>query len=226
MGPLTQPLTASLNPAMPAWQLETIDNSGSLRARLPCDGRPARFDDVLAAWHNDEAFCAHWCDMLAGLPMDACFWELPPLTPASERDAFECVMRRAPDLATAQPRAQPFAEHFERHADPTEAAAVFASLGRDALMIAPCPRAPHAAYTHLLAFVRAAPRWQAMAIWPILAREVASLRASGARQPLWISTSGSGVHWLHLRLDSRPKYYQHEPYTQPSYRSAVPPQPT
>jgi hypothetical protein len=210
------------------WRLEALDHRGSLRGRLLADGRPARFDEVLAAWHNDAAFCAHWCDMLAALPMDACFWELPPLTPASSADAFECVMQPAPGLAAAQAQAQPFAEHFDRHADPTEAAAVFTGLGRDALMVAPCPRAPHAAYTHLLAFVRAAPRWQAVAIWPILASTVASLRAAGARrQPVWISTSGSGVAWLHLRLDSRPKYYQHAPYTDPGYRSTpIPRQPT
>jgi hypothetical protein len=210
------------------WCVEALDERGSLRARLLDHGRPAHFDEVLAAWHNDEAFCAHWCDTLAALTMDACFWELPPLTSASSGDAFECVMRPAPELATAQPQAQPFAEHFERHADPAEAAAVFAGLGRDAMMIAPCPRAPHAAYTHLLAFVRAAPRWQSVAIWPILVRTVASLRAAGARQqPLWISTSGSGVYWLHLRLDSRPKYYQHVPYTDPGYRSTpIPHQPT
>jgi hypothetical protein len=210
------------------WRLEALDHRGSLRGRLLAGGRPARFDEVLAAWHNDAAFCAHWCDMLAALPMDACFWELPPLTPASSADAFECVMQPAPGLAAAQAQAQPFAEHFDRHADPTEAAAVFTGLGRDALMVAPCPRAPHAAYTHLLAFVRAAPRWQAVAIWPILARTVASLRAAGARrQPVWISTSGSGVAWLHLRLDSRPKYYQHAPYTDPGYRSTpIPHQPT
>jgi hypothetical protein len=212
---------------MPAWHLEAIDPRGSLRLRLLDDGRPARFDHVLAAWQDDEAFCARWCDTLAALPMGACFWELPPLTQASSSDAFECVMQPAPGLTAARPQAQPFAEHFDRLADPAQAAAVFAGLGRDALMIAPCPRAPHAAYTHLLAFVRAAPRWQALAIWPILARSVASLRASGARQPLWISTSGSGVHWLHLRLDSRPKYYQHTPYTDPGYRSTErPPQPT
>jgi hypothetical protein len=207
-------------------RLEALDHRGSLRMQALADGRPARFDDVLAAWRNDEAFCAHWCDTLAALTMDACFWELPPLTPASSGDAFECVMRPAPDLAAAQANAQPFAEHFAQHADPDEAAAVFAGLGRDAMMIAPCPRAPHDVYTHLLAFVRAAPRWQAVAIWPILARTVASVRAAGARrQPLWISTSGSGVHWLHLRLDSRPKYYQHTPYTDPTYRSERPHQP-
>lgn len=29
---------------------------------------------------------------------------------------------------------------------------------------------------------------------------------------LWLITAGMGVFWLHLRLDSRPKYYSHRPY--------------
>ncbi len=29
---------------------------------------------------------------------------------------------------------------------------------------------------------------------------------------LWVSTSGAGVYWLHLRLDSYPKYYTYSPY--------------
>ena len=31
-------------------------------------------------------------------------------------------------------------------------------------------------------------------------------------RPLWLSTSGAGVAWLHVRLDDRPKYIQHAPY--------------
>jgi len=31
-------------------------------------------------------------------------------------------------------------------------------------------------------------------------------------RPLWVSTSGLGVAWLHVRLDARPKYYQYTPY--------------
>ena len=29
---------------------------------------------------------------------------------------------------------------------------------------------------------------------------------------IWLSTSGLGVYWLHVRLDTRPKYYQYAPY--------------
>jgi hypothetical protein len=31
-------------------------------------------------------------------------------------------------------------------------------------------------------------------------------------QPLWLSTAGTGIFWLHVRLDSRPKYYTYQPY--------------
>ena len=34
-------------------------------------------------------------------------------------------------------------------------------------------------------------------------------------RPTWLSTEGSGVPWLHVRLDSRPKYYHHAAYAEP-----------
>ena len=38
-------------------------------------------------------------------------------------------------------------------------------------------------------------------------------RRVGAR-PVWLSTAGAGVSWLHVRLDDRPKYYGCGPYRQ------------
>ena len=29
--------------------------------------------------------------------------------------------------------------------------------------------------------------------------------------PLWLSTLGLGVAWVHIRLDRTPKYYQYAP---------------
>ena len=33
-------------------------------------------------------------------------------------------------------------------------------------------------------------------------------------RPVWLSTSGMGVPWLHMRLDQVPKYYTYEPFAQ------------
>ena len=35
-------------------------------------------------------------------------------------------------------------------------------------------------------------------------------------RPLWLNTSGAAVAWLHVRLDSSPKYYRHREYAMPS----------
>ena len=118
--------------------------------------------------------------------------------------------------------------------------AKFFNLGRDALLISPCPserasseqwqvnkaheivshryladvelRAQHVpfSFAHFASFVRDK---------GASAQADRFLRATGAAVmerlgtlPLWVSTSGAGVYWLHLRLDSDPKYYTYAPY--------------
>lgn len=34
-------------------------------------------------------------------------------------------------------------------------------------------------------------------------------------RPVWLSTAGMGVSWLHVRLDARPKYYGFAAYREP-----------
>ena len=65
------------------------------------------------------------------------------------------------------------------------------------------------AYGHLAAFVREAPQAQRHTLWQVVG---AALDERIGVRPTWLSTSGLGVSWLHVRLDSRPKYYQYEPY--------------
>jgi hypothetical protein len=38
--------------------------------------------------------------------------------------------------------------------------------------------------------------------------------------PVWLSTSGLGIYWLHFRLDTVPKYYTYAPYKRPDYTVA------
>jgi hypothetical protein len=64
-------------------------------------------------------------------------------------------------------------------------------------------------YTHLARFLREAPREQVHELW-IAAGEAVMARLSD--KPLYVSTAGMGVAWLHVRLDTRPKYFGYEPY--------------
>ncbi len=163
-----------------------------------------RFFELLAA---DPEFTDWFCCTLAEFEAAAFFWELPPLTTTTiDRDA-EFVLIRAPSLARFAPERAPFDEHFRRASG--EDVVVFPNLGGDALLVVPCPLGPDDHYPHLAAFVRHAGRQQVRALWQRTAQEV--LRHVGTR-PTWLSTAGGGVAWLHVRLDSRPKYYSHGPY--------------
>jgi hypothetical protein len=65
---------------------------------------------------------------------------------------------------------------------------------------------------HLGSFVRRAGAAQQAAFWREVGETVARSLAARGEAPTWVSTEGSGVAWLHVRLDARPKYYHHAPY--------------
>ena len=76
------------------------------------------------------------------------------------------------------------------------------------------PGAARASYGHIAAFCRHAPENQLLALWQAVGAALAAHTASPAAAPVWLSTEGSGVPWLHIRMDSRPKYYHHRAYAQ------------
>jgi hypothetical protein len=80
-------------------------------------------------------------------------------------------------------------------------------------LVVPCPCGPREHYAHLASFLRGGPEAQIDRLLTTLAHEIEA-RLSSA--PLWVSTSGLGVPWLHVRLDSSPKYYQHAPFKRAS----------
>jgi hypothetical protein len=98
-----------------------------------------------------------------------------------------------------------FAEHFRRDRD----VVTFASLGGDAVLVAPCPDPAGGNLAHLASFTATASPRRQQALWNAVGDAFAA--RIGAR-PLWLSTAGHGVGWLHVRLDSRPKYYRHTDY--------------
>jgi hypothetical protein len=94
-----------------------------------------------------------------------------------------------------------FSEHFTR-----EDVAGFWNLGRDAYLVVPAHP-----YPHLAVFARTAPMDIQHQFWRAVGEAVS---AQLSERPLWLSTSGLGIAWLHVRLDGKPKYYTHQPYRQ------------
>lgn len=184
---------------------ELADDRG-LRFTVDLDSRPATFADVLRAWHGDAGFRTLFNTLLADAPYPAFRWETPPVTAATATRSFEFVLLDSPGLAL-RPDPAAFTEHFGRGAG--RDVVVFPNLGGDAILVVPCPVAAPPAYGHLAAFARLAPGRQRHALWQAVGE--AMTRRIGAK-PVWLSTAGAGVPWLHVRLDDRPKYYGYGPY--------------
>jgi len=168
------------------------------------DSHPASFAAVLRGWAADPAFRALFSDTLAGSPHQAFRWETPAVTTATMSQPFEFVLLDSPALLR-RPDPEPFAEHFGG----ADGVVAFRNVGGDALLIVPCPLAAPTAYGHLAAFVRGAPARQQHTLWQTVADAMAQRIGS---TPVWLSTAGGGVAWVHVRLDDRPKYYAFPPY--------------
>ena len=189
------------------WSARSEPEKGGrvLRFALDRGGEPAPFSDVIRGWQSDAAFREFTNGLLAAAPFAAFRWETPPVTATTLDRPFEFVLLDSPGLAR-QPDREAFAEHFGTAPDDVVA---FANLGGDAILVVPTPRAADSAYGHIAAFVREAPEAQRHALWAAVGNAMG--RRVGLR-PVWLSTAGAGVSWLHVRLDDRPKYYGYEPY--------------
>ena len=189
------------------WQLRECGIDAAMRQwRLVSQtGAEVSFGQVLRDWAASEPFRRQWLDWLRALPFDACVWECPPVTAASLSRPFECVFLSSTSLAGMRPEPEVFAEHFR--AD--HGVVTFRNLGGDAVLVAPCPADDGRDFSHLAQFVRTAAPGQQGALWQAVG-EAMSVRVGA--DPVWLSTAGHGVAWLHVRLDSQPKYYRHDAY--------------
>jgi hypothetical protein len=190
------------------WQVECEELQGGWvrKYRLLRGDRVLSYDEVLDLWHTDAAFRNFFLRVLADAPFAAYRWETPALTRQALDRPFEFVLLDSPGLDRAVER-EAFAEHFSKAGSAT--VVTFGNLGRDAVLIAPVPRGPDAHYGHLSAFVRQASLEEKHDLWHAVAK---AMRQRISDRPVWLSTAGAGVSWLHVRLDDKPKYYGHRPY--------------
>lgn len=201
------------------WQTQIqSESSGRLLKMTLSDSRgPLRYSDVLTLLIHSADFRDYLTDQLCSVPFDAYRWETPPVTSASIHRNFECVLLDSPGLART-PDVAAFTQYFQSNS--LEGVAVFPSLGKDAVLIAPCPLAAHDAYGHFAAFLRNAPPHQRHVLWKTVGNVLTERMSS---EPIWLNTAGAGVSWLHVRLDSRPKYYGYSPYKTPPGKTFDPP---
>lgn len=172
------------------------------------NGSQLTYEDVIHTWREHTRFREFYFSILAGSAFDAYFWENPPVTTSNIKQAYEFVLVNSSQLSRVRADPAPFQEKFNS-IQSNESILTFENLGRDAELIVPCPVAEQNIYTHFASFIRNAPDHQKHALFITMAN---SLTNRIETNPTWVSTSGLGVYWLHIRLDARPKYYSYQPY--------------
>ena len=134
-------------------------------------------------------------------------WETPPITKNHVARPFEFVLISLP-IRFGSPDLDTYAQYFNMDAGDNGVVA-FDNLGKDALLVVPSPYKSKVDYSDFAAFFENAPDSQQHALWRMLGKCV---KERLSYQPLWISVAGGGIAWLHVRIDTYPKYYRYEPY--------------
>jgi hypothetical protein len=171
------------------------------------DGVSLTFRQLFELLQDSSDFATWYTRQLKESRFPCYFWEHPPLTRTTIDLDAEFALVNAPMLHNLRPNAASFRSYF------TAGEVVsFRNLGGDAILIAPSPVDASQGYAHLSAFLHKAPDSQVRALWHSVGQTICNALTD---KPIWLSTSGLGVAWLHVRLDSSPKYYQHQPYKMP-----------
>lgn len=191
--------------------IEEIQADAVLKLKITSDQKVLPYSTVIALWQSDPDFRLFFIQLLRDAPFAAYFWETPPLTSGAFGRDFEFVLVKSNSLASVRPEPGPFRNQFPKAVN---GVASFPNLSGDAFLLAPAPLSEDKHYSHLAAFVRHASEDQIHVLWQSLGEAIEN-RIS--RDPMWVSTAGMGVYWLHIRLDSRPKYYRYRPYRDPEF---------
>jgi hypothetical protein len=188
---------------------DDLTECGGQRIEVLSGSDHLSFADALTLLQSDEHFRQFFIDLLVNAPSSAFRWETPPVSKATLDRKFEFVLLDCPSLERA-PDSAAFAAQFAADRAGTQVV-TFANLGRDAVLVVPTPGGRLGAYTHLASFLRQAPSAQIHSLWIAVSK---AMHARVNDDPVWLSTAGMGVPWLHVRLDDRPKYYGYKPYKQ------------
>jgi len=184
-----------------------LDGGRVLHHQVLRDGVPISWRDLIDTLGWDGHARLSLSAAITDAPFGEVFFETPVLTGERLDTPAEFVLVEA-DLRS-EPDPSAFDEHLEVVGVGEVPVKTFVNLGGDATLVVPTPMSDDARRNYLRSFLRTAPKMQVHSFWAAVAL---AMQQRIGDSPVWVSTSGGGVPWLHLRLDDRPKYYTYRPY--------------
>ena len=180
-------------------------NQNTTKHHVLNDGHVLSFSAWIQAMLTSDELILEFNSTLIDSKFDAFFWEVKPVSLELINQDFEFVLVNSNALKGIAQNDTSFKNFFEEN----KAVVNFPNLRKDAELIVPTPISSQTKYAHIANFVRTADQNQIVDFW----KKVVEVYSSKIGHEMkWLSTSGLGVYWLHVRVDSRPKYYQHLEY--------------
>lgn len=187
---------------------EKVLSKQTFHFQIKQNGKWLTVQEVINLWQNNTVFRMFYNRILEEVPFFGFFWENKPISQATLSEVYEFVVIGTDAFNGLETHRDTFSQYFEKE----KLIVSFDNLKKNAVLIAPCPnKLYNKGYMHLGEFIRNAPVAQWDTLWMIVGQKLQA-HVEQSQRPVWLSTSGLGVHWLHIRLDQYPKYYTHQPY--------------
>ncbi|MEM7512507.1 MAG: hypothetical protein AAF388_16350 [Bacteroidota bacterium] len=197
---------------IPNWKFTVkVTAVNSERITISSDNQLLTFREVFTLWKNDPDFVERYRQEILQAGGGAFFWEHPPLREIDLDQAYEVKLVKTNSFDSRTVDEQTFREHFR----PDKQVVIFPNLGGDAPLIAPVNHKEKETYKHFGAFLRKADTDQVLELFKSISETCLQELAKGKQ--IWLNTEGTGVIWLHVRLDARPKYYKTAKYRDSQY---------
>lgn len=177
-------------------------------------GEPVSVDRWIESLLSSPAHISQFVDQIreASTNYPAYFFETKGVSSKTLSKQFEFVLVNSEQLHRfVQSRGHDydvFSEYLDHGGTSLCTSVSFLNLDRTSTLIAPRAIQPSKyMYTHLGQFMRYAPKEEVIDFWQLVLKKYNDSLDGGINRRVWLSTSGMGVAWLHMRIDNRPKYY-------------------
>ena len=177
-----------------------------VRLNILEDDQPLTFRQVFNYWNESIEFIDFYIALINSFEYLAFYWEHPGLTPNYLDYKYEFILKASPrfDRRNVNEKA------FSKYLDLEDEVVIFDNLGKNAKLVVPTKKQEAETYKHMGSFLRKAPQNQVRDLFQKIGSIVFS--EISEKDMIWLNTAGLGVIWLHVRLDTVPKYYKTKPY--------------
>ncbi|MCH2085483.1 MAG: hypothetical protein MK226_24080 [Saprospiraceae bacterium] len=190
-------------------------NENTVRFRLKNGEKFLTFKDVFELWTNNPKFVKFYKDQLIKLDYEAFYWEHPAIKKEFLEKKYECILQRSRPLEHLPINESAFKDFIHKNELVTD----FLNMGKNAILVVPTKKIDKEIYNHMGKFIRLAEQEQIIEVFKRVGKSI--LEEIENQKLIWLNTAGLGVVWLHIRMDTRPKYYKTTRYKEPDFLSNI-----